>query len=116
MIRLDDECVAWLWPEMEHRRLVLVLDLGRVGSSSYQTALVEKIARSHPRLKIVIAHLGQPTVHVDKDPRLISLWEQQVSLGMLPNVWFDLSALPAKTQDEPIPIQAAADGSAVRLN
>jgi predicted TIM-barrel fold metal-dependent hydrolase len=101
--RLDDECVTWLWPEMERRGLIVTLDLGGVGSSSYQTDLVECIARNHPGLKIVIAHLGQPTVHVDKDPRLIALWEKQVLLGLLPNVWFDLSALPAKTQEEPYP-------------
>ncbi len=102
-VRLDDECLAWLWPEMERRGLVVTLDLGRVGSSSYQTELVERIARRHPGLKIVIAHLGQPTIRVGKDPYLVSLWEKQISLGLLSNVWFDLSALPAKTEDEPYP-------------
>lgn len=107
--RLDDECVSWLWPEMDRRGLIVTLDLGRVGSSSYQTGLVEKIARDHPGLKIVIAHLGQPTVGVAKDPRLVSLWEQQILLGLLPNVWFDLSALPAKTQGEPYPYPSSGN-------
>ena len=105
--RLDDECAAWLWPEMERRGLVVTLDLGGVGSSSYQTDIVGQIARSHPGLKIVIAHLGQPTIRVDRDPRLVALWEAQVSLGLLPNVWFDLAALPAKTQGEPYPYHSS---------
>jgi predicted TIM-barrel fold metal-dependent hydrolase len=93
----------WLWRELEKQGLVLVLDLGEVGSRSYQTEAVRAIAENHPDLKIVIAHLGQPKPNVHADDRLKELWVRQISLGLLSNVWFDCAALPAYLPDEDFP-------------
>ena len=87
--RLDDPALEWLWAEMERRGLALTLDLGGVGSQSYQSGAVRKIAQWHPGLKIVIAHLGQPTHRAEADPQAWAHWEEQIDLGRLPNVWFD---------------------------
>jgi hypothetical protein len=86
---LDDPQVSWLWGELERRELVLTLDLGSVGSCSYQTSAVRRIAEEHPNLKVVICHLAQPTPDAEADPRLWRMWEEQIGLGKLPNVWFD---------------------------
>ena len=43
----------------------------------------------HSRLRIVIAHLGQPRPEAESAPELWKLWEEQVDLGLLDNVWFD---------------------------
>lgn len=106
--RLDDEAITWLWAELEHRGLVLVLDLGAVGSRSYQTAAVQALAERHPALKIIIAHLGQPTPAAETDPVRWRLWQEQICLGHLPNVWFDTAALPAYTPQEAFPYPSAA--------
>ena len=101
--RLDEVDLAWLWQELERRELVLVLDLGGVGSRSYQTAAVRAIAERHPQLKVVVAHLGQPTPAAEADSDLWRQWQEQIDLGRLPNVWFDCASLIAYVQEEGYP-------------
>ncbi len=105
--RLDDKALDWLWPQLERRGLVLVLDLGAIGSASYQTDAVRRIAPRHGELKIVIAHLGQPSTTVEMDSNLWRLWEEQIDLGRLANVWFDNSALPHYLPGEQFPYPSA---------
>ena len=93
----------WLWQELESRGLILVLDLGGIGSRSYQTEAVRTIAVRHPQLRIVIAHLGQPRREAESQPELWKLWEDQVDLGLLHNVWFDCASLIAFVQEEGYP-------------
>jgi len=99
--------VAWLWDELERLGIALVLDLGGVGSSSYQTDAVRRIALDHPKLSIVIAHLGQPTPAVAASPTMLRMWKGQIELGRLPNVWFDTASLPAYFADEGWPYPGA---------
>ena len=101
--RLDTPDLDWLWTRMEEDRFVLVLDLGTIGTASYQSDAVDAIASAHPTLRIVVAHLGQPTLAAEADTELWSCWEQQIDLGRHDNVWFDTSALPAKVLDEGYP-------------
>ena len=105
--RLDMPDIAWLWDELERRRLVLTLDLGAIGSRSYQTDAVRAIAERHPNLRIVIAHLGQPNPSAEADVERWGLWQEQINLGQLPNVWFDTAALPAYLPDEDFPYPTA---------
>ncbi len=106
--RLDSPELEWLWGEVEQLKWALVLDLGRVGSRSYQTGAVRAIARSHPDLRLVIAHLGQPRPEAEDDLRLWKLWLEQIDLGRLPNVFFDTAALPAYLPGEDFPFPTAA--------
>lgn len=101
--RLDDDATRWLWPALEQRGLVLTLDLGAIDSASYQTNAVRRIAEQHPRLNIVIAHLGQVTRAAELDPQAWQHWHNQLTLGRLPNVWFDTSSLPGAMYDEGYP-------------
>ncbi|MCL4251600.1 MAG: amidohydrolase family protein [Anaerolineae bacterium] len=94
-LRLDEDSMAWVWEEAEQRGLVMTLDLGAVGSTSYQTDAVQAMLARHPRLKVVICHLAQPPVARGDDAALGRLWQEQIQLATQPNVWFDLSALPA---------------------
>ncbi len=105
--RLDTPDIAWLWAEIEAHGMVLVLDLGKPGSRSYQTQAVRAIAEDHPGMKIVIAHLGQPGPEFEAAPELWSQWQEQIELGRLPNVWFDCAALPAYLPDEDFPFPSA---------
>lgn len=97
--RLDDPSVTWVWESLARQGVVLVLDLGAVGAASYQTEAARRIAETQPALRIVIAHLAQP-------PREASrrhAWREQLDLGLLPNVCFDLAALPAYVAHEGFP-------------
>lgn len=105
--RLDMPDIAWLWAEIERLGLVLTLDLGAIGSCSYQTEAVRAVAEGHPDLRIVIAHLGQPNPSAEADIERWHLWEEQIDLGRLPNVWFDTAALPAYLPDEDFPYPTA---------
>jgi hypothetical protein len=112
--RLDATQNAWLWQALEDKHMTLVLDLGKPGSSSYQTAAVGAIAAGYPGLKIVIAHLGQPGPQVEANPKLWSAWLDQIDLGLLPNIWFDCAALPAYLPDENFPYPSV--GKYLRLS
>lgn len=101
--QLGDPDLDWLWQEIQSRGLVLVLDLGGIGSRSYQTEAVHNIAVRHPHLRIVIAHLGQPRPEAESQPEMWKLWENQVDLGLLHNVWFDCASLIAFVQEEGYP-------------
>lgn len=105
---LDDPDLAWLWQTLEERGRVLVFDLGAPGSPSYQTAAVRGIAEHHPSLKIIIAHLAQPKPEIEADPQRMALWDEQIELGQLPNIWFDNAALPGYYPDEAYPFPTAA--------
>ena len=101
--QLGDPELDWLWQELETRGLVLVLDLGGIGSRSYQTEAVRNIVTRHPQLRTVIAHLGQPRPEAELQPEMWKLWEEQVDLGLLHNVWFDCASLIAFVQEEGYP-------------
>ena len=105
--RLDDANIAWLWDELERRGMVLVVDLGAVGSASYQTEAMRGVATKHPGLTIVIAHLAQPNPVVEADEAKWKLWHQQIDLGFLSNVYFDLASLPAYVANEGYPFPTA---------
>jgi predicted TIM-barrel fold metal-dependent hydrolase len=107
--RLDAPDLAWLWAELESSGLVLVVDLGAVGSRSYQTAAMRAIAEAHPNLKIVVAHLGQIRPAVVADPERLRQWQQQIDLGLLQNVWFDWASLPAYCAEDNHPYSSLAD-------
>lgn len=101
--KLDDTTLAWLWKSLEQSGMVLILDLGAPGTISYQTRAVRQIAQRHANLKIVIAHLAQPSPAVEANPELWRLWKEQIELGKLPNVWFDTASLPAYVSYERYP-------------
>ena len=108
-LRIDEASIAWVWEEAEHRGLVVTLDLGAIGSKSYQTQAVNRVIDRHPNLKIVIAHLAQPPIRSTSDKQLDQLWQEQVLLARHPNVWFDLSALPAYSDTEDYPYPTARE-------
>lgn len=100
---LDTEELRWMWRAMEKSGKTVSFDLGRPGEPSYQTAQIEAIARRHPGLKIVLCHIGQPSRRIERDPDLWSHWLEQIRLGRLANVWFDISAMPFHVREEGYP-------------
>ena len=101
--RLDDGARDWFWGALEESGKVLVLDLGHIGGRSYQTEAVRRMASEYEGLRIVIAHLGQPSPQMEGDEELARLWREQIDLGRLANVYFDTAALPAYVANEGYP-------------
>lgn len=93
-VQLDAPELRWLWEAMEAGEKTVSFDLGRPGDGSYQTDQIASIAKRHPGLKIVLCHMGQPSRAAERNPELWSAWLEQLRLGTLPNVWFDLSCAP----------------------
>lgn len=107
--RLDDEQIAWLWPALERRGMVLTLDLGPASDRSYQTEAVRAIAERHEGLRIVLAHLCHPRLADEADAELRGRRAAQLALGELPNVWLDCASFPAflaGAEDFPFPSAA----------
>ena len=98
-LRIDAPEHRWIFDAAERDGLVVTLDLGKIGSRAYQTGAVAAIAERHPDLTIVIAHLAQPPIDESDNGELDAEWQAQVILGRQPNVYFDLSALPAYSTD-----------------
>ncbi|NJD02824.1 MAG: amidohydrolase [Ruminiclostridium sp.] len=93
-VSLDMKEIEWIWKGLEKSRLVLTLDLGSPRDCSYQSKVIRNIALKHEELKIVIAHLGQPYPDMEKSAESYGLWQEQIDLGLLPNIWFDTACLP----------------------
>ena len=83
----------------ERNSQVLVLDIGSPGMSSFQPDGVRKIALECPALKVVICHLLAPTL-ADKDTDYL---KESMEKLALPNIYFDLAAVPFNVQPETYP-------------
>ena len=106
-LRLDEEAFAWIWEAAEHQNLVVTLDLGPIGNLAYQTGTVKDILERNPKLRIVISHLAQPPIGRDQPELLEATWMKQLLLARNPNVWLDLSVLPAFSTEEDYPFLSA---------
>jgi predicted TIM-barrel fold metal-dependent hydrolase len=108
-LRLDEPGMRWLWQEADSRRLVVTLDLGSIGTRSYQTRELRAVLDDYPGLRVVIAHLAHPPLGDPTNDTLNQAWREQLLLGRRPNVWFDLAALPIYAPDEDFPYPSARD-------
>jgi predicted TIM-barrel fold metal-dependent hydrolase len=104
--KLNETQLNEVWGSLERAKRVLTLDLGTVGSASYQTASVAEIARRFPELVIVISHLAQPEPKLLSDNEQMKMWLDQIELGRLSNVFFDTASLPMvfREQKHPFPL------------
>lgn len=85
---LDGEVFAESFELIAGAGATLVLDLGGPGMPSFQPGAVATVARRYPNLRIVICHLLAP------GPREIYALGEGLRTLALPNVWFDLAAVP----------------------
>ena len=106
-LQFDSDEMAWIWEEAARLDLVVTLDLGAIGSRSYQTDAVQRIIDRHPQLKIVIAHLAQPPFAAARSAATEEAWEAQLSLARHANVWLDIASLPALSAPQDYPYSAA---------
>jgi hypothetical protein len=73
---------------VEKHHGVVALDVGDIAMPSHQPWSLMEIAKACPDLKLVICHLLAPTRGWERE------WKLSLELLNLPNVWFDIAALP----------------------
>lgn len=93
-----DADALWSHPNLELlcRRLdamggTLALDLGAPQTASHRVFDVRKFAMKYPDLHIVVCHL------LSMPAGCLPLLKQELMQLKLPNVWFDLAAIPSNT-------------------
>jgi predicted TIM-barrel fold metal-dependent hydrolase len=103
----------WVWGEAERHGVPVMLLIHHAN-----VHLIDAVARAHPRLRLVIDHLG--LVNGEKDAHAFRGLDKLLALAQRPNVAVKSSALPCYT-DEPYPypglhgyIRAAYDAFGAR--
>ncbi len=84
------------------RNLVLVIDIGRPGNDCHQVDNLQKAIRRYPGMKFVVCHLGSHQRNQE------DLLRENLMKLRLPNVWFDLAAVPNNTKPETYPFPTAS--------
>lgn len=77
-----------IFRRVDERGLTVALDVGDLTMASHQPFNLRRIAEEYPNLKLVVCHLLAPMEGKTR--------ELELSLKLLdmPNIWFDLAALP----------------------
>lgn len=89
----------------EKHSQVLVLDIGSPGMSSFQPEAVRNLALKFTGLKIVVCHLLAPTLEEKKT----DCFKKSMEKLALPNIWFDLAAVPFNVQPEEYPFASGLE-------
>ena len=97
---LDGEMMERELTFAEEHGLVFVIDIGKLGSPSWQVDALRRAILRHPGMKFVVCHLLAP-----KQSELAEMAEGLQTLN-LPNVWFDLASLQhnVRPDREPYPV------------
>lgn len=98
---LDGEVMDEVYSYANDKGLVFVIDIGKMGSESSQVMALRNAIMQYPNMKFVVCHLLAPNRESEKE-----LVEGLEALK-LPNVWFDLAALPNNCKPETYPYPTA---------
>ena len=99
---IDGEAMREEFDYCDEHGAVCVLDIGKCGAESWQPEAVRRVCLAHPEMKFVICHLLAPS----KATANTAL--EKLRHLTLPNVWFDLAALPHSMAPDRYPYPAAA--------
>jgi Predicted metal-dependent hydrolase of the TIM-barrel fold len=88
---------------IEARGAILALDVGDLTMESHQPEALLEIAKTHPKMKLVICHLLAPVIGREKE------WEQSIHLLNKQNICFDLAALPKILNEKVYPYPEVAN-------
>lgn len=94
---LDGEIMKAEYDYADEHGLVLVMDIGKCGSESWQVDNLRNVILEHPGMKFVVCHLL--AVSMKDEEKLI----EGLKKLALPNVWFDLAALPHNCRPDEYP-------------
>lgn len=95
--------MMYIYKTVEEHRGVVALDVGDIAMASHQPWSIMEIARKCPDLKVVVCHLLAPTRGWERE------WKLSLELLNLPNVWFDIAAIPKIMAPDEYPYPVAAE-------
>ena len=98
---LDGEVMDETYSYANDKGLVFIIDIGRAGNPCWQIENLRNAVLRYPDMKFVVCHLLAP---LQKDE---SVFVEGLKRLALPNVWFDLAALPANQKPETYPYEHA---------
>lgn len=106
-MQFNDPVVLEMFALAQQLGITVTVDPSRIGGHGYQPAQLRQAAEAFPDLHLVVCHLGYPAPEMSSQER--AQWEQMTELASLPNVWFDVSALPALFAKQTYPWKQAVD-------
>jgi predicted TIM-barrel fold metal-dependent hydrolase len=95
--------MMYIYKTVEEHKGVVALDVGDIAMASHQPWSIMEIARKCPDLKVVVCHLLAPTRGWERE------WKLSLELLNLPNVWFDIAAIPKIMAPDEYPYPVAAE-------
>ena len=98
---LDGELMEEEYAYADEHNLVFVIDIGKCGSESWQVEALRKAILRHPSMKFVVCHLL--AANMQQEEKLMEGLERL----KLPNVWFDLAAVPHNCRPDHYPYSNA---------
>ena len=100
-IPLDGEIMEEAYSYADEKGLVFVIDIGKCGSESWQVEALQRSILGHPSMKFVVCHLLAASMADEEKLK------KGLGLLSLPNVWFDLAALPHNCSPDIYPYENA---------
>ncbi len=94
---LDGELMEKEYDYADEHGLIFVIDIGKCGSESWQVEALRRVILNHPQMKFVVCHLLAVSM---KDEDKLAWGLKQLAL---PNVWFDLAAMPHNCRPDEYP-------------
>jgi predicted TIM-barrel fold metal-dependent hydrolase len=108
-LEFDSPLFEKIWTRAESLGLTVTIDPSPIGSNGYQVERLDRMIRRFSGLRWVICHLGFPYPGLRGDPEKCLRWKQMMGLARYPNVWIDISALPALFSEERFPFSSAME-------
>lgn len=99
---LDDPMMMEEFGYAAEHGLVCVTDIGKCGSESWQIEALCNVIRKYPQMKFVVCHLLAVAAGYEEKLR------EGLQALALPNVWFDLAAVPHNCRPDSYPFPCAA--------
>jgi len=100
-IDLDGDRMDEVFSDANSRKLIFVIDIGKPGTISFQVDKLRNAILRYPEMKFVVCHLLAPGLqHED-------VMTEGLKKLNLPNVWFDLAAMPSNVRPEKYPYPTA---------
>ena len=90
-----------IWYKASEVNATVALDIGNYNMESYQPEAIRRVALQYPNVKIVICHLLAPIKGKE------DILKRDLELLNLPNIWFDLAALPVIFSEDTYPFPSA---------
>ena len=100
-VDLSGDVMDEVFSDANERNLVFVIDIGRAESLSFQVDNLRKMISRYPDMKFVVCHLLAPR------PQDEAVMTEGIRKLNLPNVWFDLAAMPSNVRPEKYPYPTA---------